>query len=452
MNFTAFQSAANLQSSLNPANGLGTASLAVIYSTFIISALFLPSYIIKFIGCRWTMVVSLCGYVTYPLANFYPHWGTLIPSSVLVGLSAAPLWSAKCTYLTTSASRYAKLTDDTTDAVIHKFFGVFFLFFQTSQIIGNLISSFVLSSNAISNLEFPTCYNKSYIEHNCGKHDCQSNLTAARLLYNSSECPVTNLNSSGPSDSTIYTLMGIYTALSLSGAFIMALGVDNIEVQCAETRGPFSLLIATFKQMKDKRQLLLIPITMFSGFEQAFLTGDITRSFITCPLGVNWVGFVLICYAACDAISSLLFGGAEKYVGRMPIFTCGAIINIALIITLLVWLPYPDDVALFFILPALWGIADAVWQTQITAFYGVIFVNNQEACFANYNVWKSLGFVIAFAYQNFICVSSKLWVLLAVLLLGMVSYYYVEFEERTKNSTEVKSNAKSPEENKAYVE
>jgi len=44
-----------------------------------------------------------------------------------------------------------------------------------------------------------------------------------------------------------------------------------------ETRGPFDLLIATFKHMKDKRQLMLIPITMYSGFEQAFLTGDYTR-------------------------------------------------------------------------------------------------------------------------------------------------------------------------------
>ena len=30
-----------------------------------------------------------------------------------------------------------------------------------------------------------------------------------------------------------------------------------------------------------------------------------------------------------------------------------------------IWIPYPETAALFFVLPALWGISDAVWQTQL---------------------------------------------------------------------------------------
>jgi len=60
------------------------------------------------------------------------------------------------------------------------------------------------------------------------------------------------------------------------------------------------------------------------------------------------------------------------------------------------------------------------------ALYGVLFITNQEACFANYRLWESLGLVIAFAYQNYTCVYIKLYVLLAVLILGMALYYYVE--------------------------
>ena len=41
--------------------------------------------------------------------------------------------------------RYADITDDAnTDHVIVRFFGVFFLFFQTSSVFGNIISSTVL--------------------------------------------------------------------------------------------------------------------------------------------------------------------------------------------------------------------------------------------------------------------------------------------------------------------
>ena len=38
-----------------------------------------------------------------------------------------------------------------------------------------------------------------------------------------------------------------------------------------------SLLIATVKHLRDKRMLLVLPITMFSGLEQAFTFGDFTQ-------------------------------------------------------------------------------------------------------------------------------------------------------------------------------
>lgn len=99
-------------------------------------------------------------------------------------------------------------------------------------------------------------------------------------------------------------------------------------------------------------------------------------------------------------------------------------------------------------IPALWGVADAVWQTQLngtfiynpkdsmahsltqdftaTALYGVLFFNCQEEAFSNYRLWESLGFVIAFAYQGFVCVYVKLYVLLSVLVVGMGLYGVVE--------------------------
>ena len=48
-----------------------------------------------------------------------------------------------------------------------------------------------------------------------------------------------------------------------------------------ETRSPFELVIATITHIKDKKQLLLIPITMYSGFEQAWITGDYTKVYIS---------------------------------------------------------------------------------------------------------------------------------------------------------------------------
>jgi len=77
-------------------------------------------------------------------------------------------------------------------------------------------------------------------------------------------------------------------------------------------------------------------------------------------------------------------------------------------------------------------MADAVWQTQINALYGVLFANDEEAAFSNYRLWESLGFIFAYVLQTQVCVFSKLWVLIFVLGIGMGGYLVIEYMEWKK--------------------
>ncbi len=86
---------------------------------------------------------------------------------------------------------------------------------------------------------------------------------------------------------------------------------------------------------------------------------------MSCAYGVENLGYVLIVYGICDAICSFSFGFFIKYVGRVPIFIFGAIVNLGVVAALYTWEPNPKEAHLFFILAGLWGVADAVWQTQI---------------------------------------------------------------------------------------
>jgi pheromone shutdown protein TraB len=139
--FTAYQSTANLQSSLNMEQGLGTASLSTVYATLILSCLFVPTYMISKLTVKWTISVSMLGYAAYIAAQFAASWYTLIPTAALVGISAAPLWSAKCTYLTHIGTVKAKAEDKSPVPQVTRLFGIFFMLFQCSQVFGNLISS-----------------------------------------------------------------------------------------------------------------------------------------------------------------------------------------------------------------------------------------------------------------------------------------------------------------------
>ena len=103
--FTAFGTTGSLQSSINEVDGLGTSSLAVIYAALVLSCMFVPSIMIEKMTVKWAMVVSVFCYSTYIGSQFYPEFYTLLPTAVVLGLGAAPMWSAKCTYLTQVAHR-----------------------------------------------------------------------------------------------------------------------------------------------------------------------------------------------------------------------------------------------------------------------------------------------------------------------------------------------------------
>lgn len=139
--FTAFQGTANLQSSINAKEGLGTVSLSAIYAALVISCIFVPTFLIKRLTVKWTLCFSLLCYAPYIAAQFYPRFYTLVPAGILVGLGAAPMWAAKASYLTQVAAVYAKLTDQPVDGIVVRFFGFFFLAWQTAELWGNLISS-----------------------------------------------------------------------------------------------------------------------------------------------------------------------------------------------------------------------------------------------------------------------------------------------------------------------
>ncbi len=62
-----------------------------------------------------------------------------------------------------------------------------------------------------------------------------------------------------------------------------------------------------------------------------------------------------------------------------------------------------------------------------------MFPTNQEAGFSNYRLWESLGFVVAFAVGNYICVNVKLYILIVFLVVGVAGYAVIEVIQRRSN-------------------
>ncbi|XP_043496956.1 UNC93-like protein [Polistes fuscatus] len=423
--FTAFQGTANLQSSINASDGLGTVSLSAIYAALVLSCIFVPTFLIKRLTVKWTLCLSMLCYAPYIGSQFYPRFYTLVPAGVLLGLGAAPMWAAKATYLTQVGGVYAKLTDQPVDAIVVRFFGFFFLAWQTAELWGNLISSLVLSEGEFgsSGGNSTTSWNKIKL---CGAEFCVFGNGAHDNLER-------------PPESEIYEISSIYLTCVIVAVIIVALFVDPLSRYGEKQRRADSqelsgiqLLSATAYQLKKPYQQLLIPITVWIGMEQAFIGADFTQAYISCALGVHKVGYVMICFGVVNAGCSLLFGSLMKFVGRQPLMAIGAIVHACLIVVLLLWKPHPDNPYIFYSVSGLWGVGDAVWQTQVNGLYGTLFRRNKEAAFSNYRLWESAGFVIAYAYSTHLCARMKLYVLLTVLMIGTMGYIIVELLHRRK--------------------
>lgn len=48
--------------------------LSTLYGAVLLSSMLLPPLLIRVLGCKWTIVVSMSCYVTFSLGNFYASW------------------------------------------------------------------------------------------------------------------------------------------------------------------------------------------------------------------------------------------------------------------------------------------------------------------------------------------------------------------------------------------
>ena len=76
----------------------------------------------------------------------------------------------------------------------------------------------------------------------------------------------------------------------------------------------------------------------------------------------------------------------------------------------------------------------------ISAIYGIFFSTNTEAAFANALFWEFLGSALGSSYSNSLCTRTKIFILFAALLVGILCYFLAEFVERIEKRQEKREN------------
>uniref|UniRef100_A0A915DDD1 Uncharacterized protein n=1 Tax=Ditylenchus dipsaci TaxID=166011 RepID=A0A915DDD1_9BILA len=322
--FTGFNGLQNLQTTVN--RRMGADALCVLYISLAISSLFVPSFIINRLGCKMTLVATMVVYIFYMFANFIPRYYSLIPASLLVGVAASCSWAAVEEYITESGIKFAKLNIEAQNIVTVRFFGYFFMILHLGQVIGNILSSVILINSV------PTLPIEDRVDPTCG-HNFVSNMSALSQRA--------QFNLQRPPQFAYLSVVGVHlccviVAMMIILFFLNALKRDEITLKKAP-KFTAEVLRLTLKNLRKPKPLLLIPLTIFSGIEQAFAVGFYTKAYVACGLGVSQIGYVMTSFGVSDAICSLVFGPLIKLFGRMPLFVFGAVINMLMIFTLMIW-------------------------------------------------------------------------------------------------------------------
>lgn len=438
IHFTAFHGMSNLQSSVNSDAALGTSTLAVMYGSLILSNIFLPVSVIRWFGCKWTIAVSFIAYMPFMVAQFYPRFYTFIPAALGVGFGGGPLWCAKCTYLSVVAEAMSiALNGDTkADVIVVRFFGLFFVFYQMAQVWGNLISSSVLTFSVASDIPLDN-YQTNTTTSNSLNLQIQKNVSE---ICGANFCPGVsaqiNPNLIPPDPAQIQMLSGIFLCCMICACLLVVFGVDSLKRYGVSRRGAgkglsgLKLLAVTIKLLSERYQLLLLPITMFIGAEEAFIAVDFTASFVACGWGISRIGFAMICFGIANAIAAGIAGALAKLVGRISIMISVFILHGGLLIWMHEWIPVEGDYITYCTMAALWGVADGLWLVNVNAFSGILFPGNEIAAYSNFRLWESTGSVIGYSLSAVLCTSTKLRGLMCLMTIGVFGYGAIEYIER----------------------
>lgn len=431
LTFTAYLALRNLQSSLYPSGGLGLYGLSAVYATILVGCLFATT-IVQRLRPKRVMVLCMVGILVQVIANYYPSYYTLLPASSLVGFCMANLWTAHATYLTSIALQYSNITGKSMAFVISKFNGIFFMFFQLANVLGGIISSTILMLQA-STLENK---NSSFTEENSTENVTIATASPHVADYShcgANYCSGSGEETSGVNDGIVYLLLSIFVAFAVGGLVVIMVFLDQLEGIIKRSHSSMGKqMLSLFRLFGDLRVVCISGFMFYSLMQVSFMFGEYTTAFVTCALGMEMVGYVMLCVSACSACSAFFNNKIQKHVGNSPLMFTAGLIQLSLLLVMLLWEPSHEHVAVFFLLAAAWGVADGILMTQLVSVIGFLFSDKKEPAFAAMKMSQALGVTVLFSTSPYLCMRVKIILMMAMVVIAMIGLVLLEVMTRCK--------------------
>ena len=261
ISYSAYVSEVSLQSSINASEGLGLASLVTLYASFMLVAIVTPTTM-KVLGTKYSLVIGYLMFLLYTVANYYPHWYTLIPASVLLGIAFGPIWASLNTHITAVAYQFAPSLQEETTYLVTIFNGVHVFFYKLAYVPGNLASSIILFSGR---------------EQNGSSLASQSRISIEQSVCNNTEAA--NLDRL-----YLYILVSVFVVFDIVAILLVLLVIDNLkpERKFVSNSERFKVyvkkpVLTTLKIFFSLTMILQVPMAVLNGLMISLALGPIPK-------------------------------------------------------------------------------------------------------------------------------------------------------------------------------
>ncbi|XP_077974035.1 protein unc-93 homolog A-like isoform X2 [Styela clava] len=192
------------------------------------------------------------------------------------------------------------------------------------------------------------------------------------------------------------------------------------------------------RQLLIPKQLLIIPITLYTGLLVGYIFSDLPRSFVSCVSGFSKIGIYSCLYGVGHVISPAILGKRGKHLGRIVIFSTSTVLDICNLLFCLLWTPSLDTAWIVYISYVTFGLSDGIWQSTLIVMYTEYFPGRQHVVGATYISIFCLGIAINCAWNTTLCVYMKIYILLSLLAVGFTLFCIAERLHRRELENEQK--------------
>ncbi|GFO28060.1 unc-93-like protein a [Plakobranchus ocellatus] len=419
--YSAFEAIQNLQSSINPENHVGVLSMAFTYSAVILGSALGPMCA-NLVGHKNIVLSCFVVHLCYTLSNCAPSSvrpAVLITMATFLGVCIGGLGMSRGVYITTISTSYCyyrKLPDSRLYSVMSFFYGIFYACMKGSQIPGNLMSSGILLSAK---------YNQSLVrDTKCGPRVC-------------AEFDNT-LSFERPPKDVLYLLFGAFALCNIVGILSIAFGIPNLSY-VDKTSGQDETTVGIVKKnVYDCRSMLInpkfiaiMPLNVSQAIIAMALDTGYTKAFVTCAIGVQWVGYSMVALGVASSVTSILANFSVRCTGRIFQFCIGIGLDIATALIMLLWEPdVTSRPVMFLAVPFLAGIAQGILQPQLQTLIGSVFHKEElPSAYAAVNGVRCLAFALSLILACTACLYHILMLALVFYLPAVLGYAYTELRE-----------------------